>query len=306
MILSSKINKFEFKNPILVASGTYGYGDEVKNIVNVNKLGGIVTKSVTIKPREGNPPPRICETPSGMLNSIGLANLGVDSFCEEKLPLLNQIDTNIIINIAGSTFKEYLDILGKLEFKNPNCIGYEINISCPNVKAGGMEFGVSCEMTEKLTKELKKNTDKMIIMKLSPNVTSIQDIAIAAEQGGADAVSAINTVVGMSIDINTRKVKLSTNYGGLSGPAIHPVAIANVHKISKVVSIPIIGIGGISNANDVIEFILAGADLVQIGTMNYQNPNIGVEILDDLKKYCRINKIDKLSDIKGNIEYYEK
>ena len=211
MMLSSKINKFEFKNPILVASGTYGYGDEVKSIVDVNKLGGIVTKSVTIKPREGNPPPRICETPSGMLNSIGLANLGVDSFCEEKLPLLNQIDTNIIINIAGSTFKEYLDILEKLESKNPDCIGYEINISCPNVKAGGMEFGVSCEMTEKLTKELKKNTDKMIIMKLSPNVKSIKDIAIAAEQGGADAVSAINTVVGMSININTRKVKLSTN-----------------------------------------------------------------------------------------------
>ena len=305
MILSNKISNYKFKNPILVASGTFGYGDEVKNIADVDGLGGIVTKSVTLLPREGNPPPRICETPSGMLNSIGLANLGVDLFCKDKLPALEKINTNAIINIAGSTFNEYLSILEKLESCNPKCIGYEINISCPNVKAGGMEFGVSCKMTEKLTKSMKEITDKMIIMKLSPNVTSIQDIAIAAEQGGADAVSAINTVVGMSIDVNTKKVNLSTKYGGLSGPAIHPVAIANVHKINQVISIPIIGIGGISNANDVIEFILAGADLVQIGTMNYQNPNIGVDILRDLEEYCKVNKIKKLSDIKGKVEYYE-
>ena len=305
MILSSKISNYKFKNPILVASGTYGYGNEVKNIANVDGLGGIVTKSVTFLPREGNAPPRICETPSGMLNSIGLANLGVDLFCKEKIPALNKINTNVIINIAGSTFKEYLSILEELESNNPSCIGYEINISCPNVKAGGMEFGVSCKMTEKLAKSMKEITDKMIIMKLSPNVTSIQDIAIASEQGGADAISAINTVVGMSIDVNTRKVNLSTKYGGLSGPAIHPIAIANVHKISQVVTIPIIGIGGISSANDVIEFILAGADLVQIGTMNYQNPNIGVDILNDLEEYCKKNKIKRLSDIKGKVEYYE-
>ena len=305
MTLSSIFNGYKFKNPILVASGTYGYGDEVANIVDVDKLGGIVTKSVTFLPREGNPPPRISETPSGMLNTIGLANLGVESFCIDKIPSLAKLNTNVIINIAGSTIDEYLRILEYLEKNNPNCIGYEVNISCPNVKAGGMSFGVSCEMTENLAKEMKKITNKMIIMKLSPNVTSIQDIAIAAEQGGADAVSAINTVVGMAIDVNSRKVKLSTKYGGLSGPAIHPIAIANVHKISQAISIPIIGIGGISNANDVIEFILAGADLVQIGTMNYQNPNIGIDILNDLEKYCKNNNLKNLLDIKGKVEYYE-
>ena len=305
-MLSKKINNIIFKNPILVASGTFGYGHETSSFVNVEDLGGIITKSVTLLPREGNPPPRICETPSGMLNSIGLANLGVDRFCQDIVPNLNNLDTNIIINIAGSDHNEYLQVLDKLEKSGIDCFGYEINISCPNVKAGGMEFGVNPKHTEKLTSELKKNTDKNIIMKLSPNVTSIQDIAIAAESGGADLISAINTVVGMGIDVHTRKVKLSTIYGGLSGPAIHPIAIANIHKINQVVSIPIIGIGGISKVEDVIEFILAGADLVQIGTLNYQNPNIGIDIIKNLERFCTDNKINSLSDLKGKIQYNDK
>ena len=304
-MLSKKISDYTFKNPILTASGTYGYGDEVKDIVEVDKLGGIVTKSVTLHPREGNPPPRIAETPSGMLNSIGLANLGVDQYVKNKIPYLNELNTNIIINIAGSMTEDYLKTLEKLESAESNHIGYEINISCPNIKEGGMSFGVDPKATEKLAYEMKKNTDKLLIMKLSPNVTSIEDIAIASEQGGADAVSAINTVVGMGININTYKTELYTTYGGLSGPAIKPIAIANVHKIYKVVSIPIIGIGGIASASDVIEFILAGADLVQIGTLNYKNPNLGIDILDDLIKFCRDNNISRITDLKGKLKLYD-
>lgn len=300
------IKDITFNSPILVASGTYGYGDEVKDIANVNKLGGIVTKSVTLKPREGNPAPRIAETSSGMLNSIGLANLGVDKFCQEKIPYLNNLKTNVIVNIAGSTFEEYIRTLEILEsYKNSNHIGYEINISCPNVKQGGMEFGVNPDMTEQLAAKLRKLTDKLLIMKLSPNVTYIQDIAKAAENGGADALSAINTVVGMGIDIYNKKPKLYTTMGGLSGPAIKPIAIANVHKVYNAVSIPIIGIGGISSSKDVIEFILAGADLVQIGTHNYTNPNIGVEILKDLESHCLENKIKNISDLKGKVVYHD-
>ena len=300
------INNIKFNSPILVASGTYGYGHEVNDIAQVDQLGGIVTKSVTLKPREGNPPPRIAETSSGMLNSIGLANLGVEQFCKEKIPYLNKLETNVIINVAGSTFEEYIDTIELLEsHNNSNHVGYEINISCPNVKQGGMEFGVNSKMTEQLTSNIRKLTNKLLIMKLSPNVTDIQDIAKASENGGADAVSAINTVVGMGIDIKTRKPKLYTTMGGLSGPAIKPIALANVHKIYKEVSIPIIGIGGISCAEDVIEFILAGASLIQIGTHNYTNPNIGVDILSDLNAFCKENSIDNISTLKGQVSYHE-
>ena len=304
-MLTSKIKDITFKNPILVASGTYGYGDEVKDIVDVSCLGGIVTKSVTLLPREGNPPPRIAETNCGMLNSIGLANVGVDEFCKSKTKYLNNLGTQVIVNIAGSQINDYIETLEILEASQGNHIGYEINISCPNVKKGGMEFGVDPKVTEKLTNEMRSRTKKILIMKLSPNVTDIQSIALGAEQGGADAVSAINTCVGMSIDINTRKPKLYTNYGGLSGKAIKPIAIANVHKIYKAISIPIIGIGGICSANDVIEFILAGAQLVEIGTYNYTNPNKGVEIIAELEQYCRKNKIENLLSIKGEIDYYK-
>jgi len=299
-----KLKDIEFSSPLLTASGTYGYGHEVRDMADVNQWGGIITKSVTRHPREGNPPPRIAETRSGMLNSIGLANLGVEKYCNEIIPLLNELQTKVIINIAGSAMKDYLETMEMLESKNGKHVGYEINISCPNVKEGGIEFGVNCEMTEQLTIEMRKRTDKLIIMKLSPNVTRIEDIAQAAESGGADAVSAINTVVGMAIDLKTRKPKLNTTFGGLSGPAIKPIAIANVHKVFKAVNIPIIGIGGIATAKDVVEFLLAGATMVQIGTMNYQNPNLGVQLKEELSEYYSQNGIEKTEDLIGKVEYH--
>ena len=299
-----KLKDIEFSSPLLTASGTYGYGHEVRDMADVNQWGGIITKSVTRHPREGNPPPRIAETRSGMINSIGLANLGVEKYCNEIIPLLNELQTKVIINIAGSAMKDYLETMEMLESKNGKHVGYEINISCPNVKEGGIEFGVNCEMTEQLTIEMRKRTDKLLIMKLSPNVTRIEDIAQAAESGGADAVSAINTVVGMAIDLKTRRPKLNTTFGGLSGPAIKPIAIANVHKVFKAVNIPIIGIGGIATAKDVVEFLLAGATMVQIGTMNYQNPNLGVQLKGELSEYYSQNEIEKTEDLIGKVEYH--
>jgi len=299
-----KLKDIEFSSPLLTASGTYGYGHEVRDMADVNQWGGIITKSVTRHPREGNPPPRIAETRSGMINSIGLANLGVEKYCNEIIPLLNELQTKVIINIAGSAMKDYLETMEMLESKNGKHVGYEINISCPNVKEGGIEFGVNCEMTEQLTIEMRKRTDKLIIMKLSPNVTRIEDIAQAAESGGADAVSAINTVVGMAIDLKTRKPKLNTTFGGLSGPAIKPIAIANVHKVFKAVNIPVIGIGGIASAEDVVEFLLAGASLVQIGTMNYQNPDLGMELKQKLAQYLNENGFSSIADLIGKVEYH--
>ena len=299
-----KIRDVEFASPLLTASGTYGYGHEVQGLAEVNKLGGIITKSVTLHPREGNPPPRIAETSCGMLNSIGLANLGVEKYCEEVIPFLNNLKTQVIINVAGSKLEDYLKTLEKLEATNGKHVGYEINISCPNVKKGGMEFGVSSEMTMELTSEMRKRTDRLLIMKLGPNVTRIEDIAQASESGGADAVSAINTVVGMAIDIKTRQPKLNTTFGGLSGPAIKPIALANVHKVFKAVKIPVIGIGGIATIEDVIEFLLAGASLVQIGTMNYQNPNLGPQLKEELSKYLNDNGIEDLGDVIGKVKYH--
>ena len=299
-----KLKDIEFSSPLLTASGTYGYGHEVQDMVDVNQWGGIITKSVTRHPREGNSPPRIAETSSGMLNSIGLANLGVEKYCEEIIPFLNELQTKVIINIAGTALKDYLETLDMLESAKGKHVGYEINISCPNVKEGGMEFGVNCEMTEKLTQEMRKMTDKLLIMKLAPNVTRIEDIAQAAEVGGADAVSAINTVVGMAIDLKTRKPKLNNTFGGLSGPAIKPIAIANVHKVFKAVNIPVIGIGGIASAEDVVEFLLAGASMVQIGTMSYQNPNLGVELKQMLSQYLNENGINEIADLIGKVEYH--
>ena len=299
-----KIRDIEFSSPLLTASGTYGYGHEVEGLAEVNQWGGIITKSVTLHPREGNPPPRICETSSGMLNSIGLANLGVKKYCKEIIPFLNNLNTNVIINVAGSQIEDYLQTLEMLESTNGKHVGYEINISCPNVKKGGMEFGVSAEMTRNLTAEIRKRTDRLLIMKLGPNVTKIEEIAVAAESAGADALSAINTLVGMAIDINTKTSKIHTNFGGLSGPAIKPVAIANVHKIFKSVKIPIIGIGGISCMNDVVEFLLAGASLVQVGTMNYMNPNIGPELKKELDDYLKKENIKDIKDLIGGVRYH--
>ena len=242
--LRIKIGSVDFKNPIFVASGTYGYGTEVSKLADINVLGAIVTKSVTRYPREGNPPPRIVETPSGMLNSIGLANIGVEEYIKKMIPLYEEFKTPIIMNIAGSTEDEYCEILELIESISSNIVGYEINISCPNVKAGGMEFGVDCDLTEQLTSRLRKLTDRLLIMKLSPNVSDIVSIGMSAQEAGADAVSAINTVVGMSIDSNSGKSNIYTTYGGLSRPAIKPVGLAGVDKLSQKLPNPIQGIVG--------------------------------------------------------------
>ena len=302
-MLKIKIGNIEFCSPVIASSGTFGYGDEVKSFVDISKLGGIVTKSITSEPRLGNSNPRILESESGMLNAIGLANIGVNEFCNKKIPLINTLNTNIIVSVAGSTIEDYVNVVKEIENTGGNHIGYEINISCPNTKKGGVEFGKDSDMTLKLTKSIRSLTDKLLIVKLSPNVTSIENIALAAEKGGADAISAINTVVGMAIDINTQKYKLSNKYGGLSGPAIRPIAIANVHKIFNVVSIPVIGIGGVRNSDDVIEFMLAGASLVQVGTMNYLNPAVGVEISANLIKHCRNKNIFDISKIIGKVDH---
>ena len=303
--LSIKIGHTTFKNPIFVASGTFGYGTENTELVDVSNIGAIVTKSITLNPREGNPPPRIVETPSGMINSIGLANIGVNKYISEMLPVYEEIGSPIIMNIAGSSMEEYINVMQQVEAVSSNIVGYEINISCPNVKEGGMEFGVDCDMTEKLTKKLRKLTERLLIMKLSPNVTDISAIAKSSENGGADAVSAINTVIGMSIDHKTAKSNIYTTYGGLSGPAIKPVGLACVYKVYHAVKIPIIGIGGIVNSSDVIEYILAGSSAVQVGTANYRDPGIAEKILNDLNSYLDVQSLDSIESLIGSVKTYD-
>jgi len=299
-MLKTKIRNIEFNSPIIAASGTFGYGDEVKKFVDLSKLGCIITKSITLEPRIGNPSPRIFESESGMINAIGLANLGVEKFCLEKLPDLRNIDTNFLISIAGSNFDDYVKVMEEIENCDGSHVGYEINVSCPNVKKGGMEFGVDHKVTLKLTSELRKLTDKILIIKLSPNVTSIEKIALAAQDGGADAVSAVNTFVGMGINYRTGKMTLSTKFGGVSGPPIKPLALAKIHKIYNEVEIPIIGMGGISNFEDVVEFIRVGSTMVQVGTLNYRDPSLISKMNDKLKNFLTINKINNISELIGN------
>jgi len=287
----------ELANPILSASGTFGFGDEIPDLVDIGGLGGIITKSVTLEAREGHPPPRIAETPSGMLNAIGLANPGVEEFCRSRLPGLNELPTQVIVSIAGSTMDEYTAILEQIESQAPQIAGYEINVSCPNVDEGGLEFGVSCPLTEALTRRLRDVTDRFLMVKLSPNVSDIASVAMAAQDGGADAVSAINTVIGMDIDPQTGAPALSTVLGGLSGPAIRPIALACVYKIARAVDIPVIGLGGITSVEDVIRFIRAGAKAVQIGTANYRDPSIGVRLARELHDYLAEHSLTSLDDI---------
>ena len=297
-----KIGNISFDNPIWVASGTFGYGTENPELVDVGKLGAIVTKSITLYPREGNPPPRIVETASGMINSIGLANIGVDKYIKEMLPIYDNVSTKIIMNIAGTDINEYVEIIEKVESVSSSITGYEINISCPNVKKGGMEFGVDAAMTEELTAELRKRTNRLLIMKLSPNVSDIVSIGMSAQEAGADAVSAINTVVGMSIDSNSGKSNIYTTYGGLSGPAIKPVGLAAVHKLFQKLSIPIVGIGGIVSSKDVIEYVLAGSSAVQIGTANYRNPGTGENIVDQLNQEISDSKWESVKEMIGKVK----
>lgn len=298
---SFNIAGVEFKNRVLVASGTYGYGDDCLGLADASKLGGIVTKSLSMKPRDGNPPPRIIETASGMLNSIGLANIGVRRFIAEKLPVLSGLSTRIVANIAASTIEEYCDVLALLE-EHSTVAAYEINVSCPNVKEGGLSFGTSPTLTAEITRRLRALTKKPLLIKLTPNVTHISEFARAVEAEGANAISVMNTVIGMAVDVKKRKPVLSTITGGLSGPAVKPIALAKVFEASRSVKIPVIGIGGIMNANDALEFLIVGASAVQIGTANYLNPAAGIEIGIGIEKYCEENNIADVGMLVGSLD----
>jgi dihydroorotate dehydrogenase (NAD+) catalytic subunit len=291
----------ELKNRVLVASGTYGYGDDCLDLANVNRLGGIITKSLSLKPRDGNPPTRIVETPSGMLNSIGLANIGVRKFIADKLPFLKTVKTAVIANIAASTIDEYCEVLDLLEPEDA-VDAYEINVSCPNVKEGGLSFGTNCELTAEITRRLRTRTRKPLILKLTPNVTHISEFARAVEGAGADAISVINTVIGMAVDAKTRRPVLSTITGGLSGPAIKPIALAKVYETSRAVKIPVLGIGGIMNATDAIEFLIAGASAVQVGTANFIDPATGQHIADGIQQFCEQQHISDVASLVGSLD----
>ncbi len=300
--LSVEIAGIKLKNPILTASGACGYGEELADLFDLSLLGGIVTKSITVKPREGHPPPRTAETDSGMLNAIGLANVGVDKFIEDKLQFLEKFDTCVIANVAGATSQEYVDICARLA-DCPRADMVELNFSCPNVERG-MSIASSPLQAEKTVREVKKVFSRPVIAKLSPNVTDISEIARACETGGADALSMINTLVGMAVDIETFRPRLTNNTGGLSGPAIKPVALAMVHKVHKSVRIPIIGIGGISNYKDVVEFFLCGAQAVQIGTALFVQPDAPVQIIKDLIKYLTQHKFKSVNELVGQLRIY--
>jgi len=289
-----------FSNPILMASGTYGYGLEFSELIDLNKLGGISVKGISLNEAKGNPMPRIIETHAGMLNAIGLQNVGVEKFIREKLPEIKKYGTRIIANFWGKTIKEYVEVADILDKEDVDML--EMNISCPNVKEGGIAFGVDPKMTFEVVSEVRKAVyNKPLVVKLSPNVSDIKIFGQAAEEAGADAVSAINTLLGLSININTRKPFLSNITGGLSGPAIKPVAVKMVYDLYKTISIPIIGVGGIMNYKDVIEFYLAGASAVQIGTANFVDPEIAIRIIKDLENYCSENKISNISQLTGGI-----
>jgi dihydroorotate dehydrogenase (NAD+) catalytic subunit len=299
--LSVNIGGLKLKNPVLLASGTVGYGHEIAEFIDLNKLGGIVTKSLSLKPRKGNPPPRIVETPSGMLNAIGLANVGVEAFIKEKIPFLKQYDTTLICNIAASSVEEYVECVQTLTGED-TIKAFEINVSCPNVKEGGLEFGNDLNAVGRITEKVRNVTKKPIIIKLSPNVSRISDFARVVKENGGNAVSAINTLVGTSFDIYTRKPKIKNITGGLSGPAIKPVALAKILEIKRNTDIPIIGVGGIMNWKDAVEMMIVGASAIQIGTVNFINPNAGVEILNGLISFCGQNEIKNISEITGSYQ----
>jgi dihydroorotate dehydrogenase (NAD+) catalytic subunit len=297
--LSVQVGPLKLRNPVLLASGTVGYGNEISEFTDLNKIGGIVTKSLSLKPRKGNPPQRIVETPAGMLNAIGLQNVGVELFLKEKIPFLKKFDVPIICNIAASTFDEYVECT-KLLTGEDTIKAFEINVSCPNVKEGGLQFGNDVSAVGKITEKVKAVTNKPVIIKLSPNVSYISDFAKAVKDNGGDAVSAINTLVGTAFNIFTRKPKLYNVNGGLSGPAIKPVALAKVLEIKQKVDIPVIGIGGIMDWKDVIEFMIAGSSAIQLGTVNFIDPAAGEKIAEDLENYCNTMGIEKISGLTGS------
>lgn len=292
------IGGLKLKNPVITASGTYGFGREYSEFIDLNYIGGITVKGLTLKPRQGNDSPRVAETPSGMLNSVGLQNPGVEYFIKNEIPFMRQYDTAIIANIAGNTIEEYCemaDILGD------RVDAIELNISCPNVKQGGVAFGTSSESVFRITKSVKEYCKVPLIVKLSPNVTDIAAIAKSAEEGGADCISLINTLLGMAIDINKRKPVLANVVGGLSGPAIKPIALRMVWQVFNTVNIPIIGMGGITSFEDAVEFMMAGADIISIGTANFIDPKTPIKVLDGIIDYCKKNGIEDIKMLKGSL-----
>jgi len=290
------IGGIEIKNPVMTASGTFGYASEFEDLVDLNRLGAIVVKGLSLEPSRGNPPPRIVETPCGMLNAIGLENVGLAAFVKEKLPFLRRLDTPIFVNVYGKSTKEYAELAARLEDID-GVSGIEVNISCPNVKSGGMAFGAYPESAAEVVRAIRKQTTKPMMVKLSPNVTDITEIAKNVEAEGADSISLINTITGMAIDIETRRPKIANITGGLSGPAIKPVALRMVWQVVQTVNIPVVGIGGIMTAKDALEFLIAGAVAVQIGTANFINPHATTDIIDGIETFLMERNISDISDI---------
>ena len=300
--MNTKVNLagVELKNPVMTASGTFGSGAEYSEFVDLNELGAVVTKGVANVPWPGNPTPRIAETYGGMLNAIGLQNPGIDVFCKRDIPFLKQFDTKIIVNVCGKSTEDYCEVVERLADEPVDLL--EINISCPNVKEGGIAFGQNPKAVEAITKEVKKYAKQPVIMKLSPNVTDITEMARAAEAGGADILSLINTLTGMKIDINRRTFALANKTGGMSDPCVKPVAVRMVYQVAQTVNVPIIGMGGISNAEDALEFILAGATAVSIGTANFANPYATVETVKGIEEYLKKNQIDDINTLIGAVK----
>ncbi len=301
MDLSTNIGALELRNPVMTASGTFGYGLEFEDFVDLSRLGGIIVKGTTLNPREGNPYPRMAETASGMLNCVGLQNKGVDHFCSEIYPRIRDLDTNVIVNVSGSSIDDYAECarrIGELE----RIPAIELNISCPNVRQGGMAFGVTCEGAASVVKAVRKAYPKTLIVKLSPNVTDIAEIARAVEAEGADSVSLINTLMGMAIDAERRRKVLSIGTGGLSGPAVKPVALRMVYQVAHAVKIPVVGLGGITTATDAIEFLLAGASAIEIGTANFLDPSVTMKVVAGIEDYLQRHKFNSVRDIIGALE----
>lgn len=299
-MLEVKIHNLSLKNPVLTASGTFGYGEEFADFIDLSRLGGIIVKGTTGSHREGNAYPRMAETPSGMLNAVGLQNAGVDVFCQGTYHRICNINTNVIVNVSGSSIEEYCETAAKIDALD-KIPAIELNISCPNVKKGGMGFGTDPKMAAQVVSEVRKVYHKTLIVKLTPNVTSIADIAKAVEEAGADSVSLINTMLGMAVDVERRRPVLSTVTGGLSGPAVKPVAVRMVWQVAKAVKIPVIGLGGIASANDALEFLMAGATAVQIGTANFLDPTVTVKVVEGLHDYLNRHNIKDIHDIIGII-----
>lgn len=296
--LKVKIGNILFKNPVMTASGTFGFGPEYEDFIDIDRLGGILVKGITGKDRQGNDYPRMAETPSGMLNAVGLQNKGIDYFVDHIYPEISKYNTEIIVNVNGGTIDEYCEVASKVDkLEKVNAI--ELNISCPNVKQGGMIFGTHCPSAKLVTEEVRKVYSKHLMVKLSPNVTNIVEFALAVEDSGADSISLINTLLGMAIDVNSRTPRLSTITGGLSGPAVKPVAIRMVWQVAQAVKIPVIGMGGIMNAEDAIEFLLAGASAVQIGTANFINPAVSMEIIDGIEEYMNKHGFSSILELVG-------